>query len=86
MLHDEAIYIHGGQQYHVDRLDWDRRKALRPAGDGGPLHRQRSSKVELKTLESEESRPDEHIGDLGLGEIGLVDKVTVYKKIKLGTP
>ncbi len=27
MLHDEAIYIHGGRQYHVDKLDWDRRKA-----------------------------------------------------------
>jgi DEAD/DEAH box helicase domain-containing protein len=27
MLHDEAIYIHEAVQYHVDKLDWDRRKA-----------------------------------------------------------
>jgi len=27
MLHDEAIYIHEGVQYHIDKLDWDRRKA-----------------------------------------------------------
>jgi len=27
MLHDEAIYIHEAAQYHVDKLDWDRRKA-----------------------------------------------------------
>ena len=27
MLHDDAIYIHESQQYHVDKLDWDRRKA-----------------------------------------------------------
>jgi DEAD/DEAH box helicase domain-containing protein len=26
-LHPSAIYIHQGQQYHVDRLDFDRRKA-----------------------------------------------------------
>ncbi|MBD3221806.1 DEAD/DEAH box helicase [bacterium] len=84
MLHDEAVYIHGAQQYHVDRLDWDRRKAyVQPVTVDHYTDAQR--KVELKTLDAEDSRPDDHVGDLGLGEIGLVDKVTVYKKIKLGT-
>ncbi len=27
MLHDDAIYLHESVQYHVDKLDWDRRKA-----------------------------------------------------------
>ncbi|MDZ7290089.1 MAG: DEAD/DEAH box helicase [candidate division KSB1 bacterium] len=27
MLHDDAIYLHEAVQYHVDKLDWDRRKA-----------------------------------------------------------
>jgi DEAD/DEAH box helicase domain-containing protein len=27
LLHDDAIYIHQSQQYHVDKLDWDRKKA-----------------------------------------------------------
>jgi DEAD/DEAH box helicase domain-containing protein len=27
MLHDDAIYIHEAVQYHVDKLDWERRKA-----------------------------------------------------------
>jgi len=26
-VHPKAIYIHDGQQYHVDRLDFDQRKA-----------------------------------------------------------
>ncbi len=84
MLHDEAIYIHGAQQHHVDKLDWDRRKAyVQPVKVDYYTDAQR--KVELKTLEADDGRPDAHLGDLGLGEIGLVNKVTVYKKIKLGT-
>jgi len=27
MIHDEAIYIHQSQTYHIDQLDWDRRIA-----------------------------------------------------------
>jgi DEAD/DEAH box helicase domain-containing protein len=84
MLHDEAIYIHGAQQYHVDRLDWERRKAyVQPVRVDHWTDAQR--KVELKTLEAEEQRPDAHLGALGHGEIGLVHKVTVFKKLKLGT-
>ncbi|HEV3230709.1 MAG TPA: DEAD/DEAH box helicase, partial [Candidatus Dormibacteraeota bacterium] len=31
LLHDQAIYLHEGAQYHVDRLDWDEKKAyVRP--------------------------------------------------------
>src|SRR5438270_5023935 len=30
-LHEEAIYLHEGAQFHVDRLDWDEKKAyVRP--------------------------------------------------------
>jgi DEAD/DEAH box helicase domain-containing protein len=84
MLHDEAIYIHAAQQYHVDRLDWERRKAyVQPVKVDYYTDAQR--KVELKTLDADEERSDAHLGVLGQGEIGLVNKVTVYKKIKLGT-
>ncbi|MBU1073026.1 DEAD/DEAH box helicase [bacterium] len=83
MLHDGAIYIHGGQQYHVDKLDWDRHKAyVKPVRVDHYTDAQR--KTELKTL-ADEGGEDYALGRKGLGEIGLVSKVTVYKKIKLGT-
>jgi len=83
LLHDEAVYIHGGRQYHVDKLDWDRRKAyVQPVDVDHYTDAQR--KTELKTL-SDEQGEDLSLGRKGLGEIGLVSKVTVFKKIKLGT-
>ncbi len=27
LLHEEAVYLHEGAQFHVDRLDWDEKKA-----------------------------------------------------------
>ena len=83
MLHDEAVYIHGGRQYHVDKLDWERRKAyVNPVKVDYYTDAQR--KTELKTLDVEQTEPLD-LGVRGLGEVGLVSKVTVYKKIKLGT-
>jgi DEAD/DEAH box helicase domain-containing protein len=83
MLHDEAIYIHGAQQYHVDRLDWERREAhVQPVTVDFYTDAQRKS--ELKTLTAESAR-DFFYGGLALGDVGLVSKVTVFKKIKLGT-
>ncbi|PID80313.1 ATP-dependent helicase [bacterium DOLZORAL124_64_63] len=83
MLHDDAVYLHGAQQYHVDKLDWERREAhVMPVTVEYYTDAQRKS--ELKTLTAEERRPYGY-GELALGEIGLVSKVTVFKKIKLGT-
>jgi DEAD/DEAH box helicase domain-containing protein len=83
MVHDEAIYIHGGRQYHVDHLDWERRRAdVHPVQVDYYTDAQRKS--ELKTLTAE-ARRTEHLGAVATGEIGLVAKVPVFKKIKLGT-
>jgi DEAD/DEAH box helicase domain-containing protein len=83
MLHDEAVYLHGGRQYHVDRLDWERRKAyVQPVRVDHYTDAQRKS--ELKTLTVEDSS-DTHLGSISVGEIGLISKVTLFKKIKLGS-
>lgn len=83
MLHDDAVYMHGAQQYHVDRLDWSRREAhVQPVQVDYYTDAQRKS--ELKTLTADESRPFT-LGNLAVGEVGLVSKVTVFKKIKLVT-
>ncbi len=83
MLHAEAIYMHGGRQHHVDRLDWERREAfVRPVQVDHYTDAQR--KTEIRTLDVE-AQGEAPLGRKGLGEIGLVSKVTVYKKIKLET-
>jgi len=75
MLHDDAVYIHGAQQYHVDKLDWDRRKAyVKPVQVDYYTDAQRKS--ELKTLTAEDGR-DFSCGKLATGDVGLVAKVTV---------
>ncbi|MFT5233426.1 MAG: DEAD/DEAH box helicase domain-containing protein [Candidatus Krumholzibacteriia bacterium] len=83
MLHDDAIYIHGAQQFHVDRLDWERREAhVQPVTVDYYTDAQRKS--ELKTLTADIERPFV-VGQLAVGDVGLITKVTVFKKIKLGT-
>ncbi|MFH1845224.1 MAG: DEAD/DEAH box helicase [bacterium] len=83
MLHDEAIYIHGAQQYHVDKLDWDRRHAyVKPVQVDYYTDAQRIT--ELKTLTVDE-RGDAFLGQLATGDVSLIAKVSVYKKVKLGS-
>ncbi len=83
MLHDDAVYIHGAQQYHVDKLDWERREAhVQPVAVEYYTDAQRKS--ELKTLTADTDRPF-GLGKLVVGEVGLIAKVTVFKKIKLGS-
>jgi len=83
LLHDDAIYIHEGRQHHVDRLDWARREAY--------VHRVQvdyytdaQMKTELHALDCFESE-DAGAGVRAHGEIGLITKATMFKKIKLGT-
>lgn len=83
MVHDDAIYIHGGQQYHVDKLDWERRKAY--------VHEVKVDhytdaqlKSDLKVLEVfEERSAKEH--SAGYGEVIVTSLVTMYKKVKFHT-
>ncbi len=83
MVHDDAIYIHESQQYHVDQLDWDRRKAY--------VHRVQVDyftdaqlKTHLKILEIAEHQEQEY-GSKGYGEIVVNNLATMYKKLKLNT-
>ena len=56
MLHDDAVYLHGAQQYHVDELDWERREAhVQPVTVEYYTDAQRKS--ELKTLAADQDRP-----------------------------
>lgn len=83
MLHDEAIYLHEGQQYEVLRLDWEEKKAyVRKANVD--YYTDADLAVRLQVLES---FAEERVkGALrAWGEVALTILATIFKKIKLNT-
>jgi DEAD/DEAH box helicase domain-containing protein len=93
MLHEDAIYLHEGQQYHVDKLEWEEQKAYVRAVDAD-YYTDAELVVALKILEVAETnrRPDAEEGNLeqgavlrGHGDVMVTAQPTIYKKIKLGT-
>jgi DEAD/DEAH box helicase domain-containing protein len=83
LIHDEAIYLHGGQQYHVDRLDWHEKKAYVRKVDVD-YYTDANLAVDLEVLESFDRSPQpgceaEH------GEVAVREVATIFKKIKLET-
>ena len=82
-LHEEAIYLHEGLQYHVDRLDWNEKKAyVRPVKVDyyTDAHLAVSIKV-LQTLKSSRAQqiPVHH------GEVRVTALPTIFKKIRFHT-
>jgi DEAD/DEAH box helicase domain-containing protein len=83
LVHDDAIYLHEGRQYHVDNLDWERKEAYvtRVKVDYYTDAQIKSEIHALDALEEDVARPGRKVH----GEIGLITKATMFKKIKLGT-
>jgi DEAD/DEAH box helicase domain-containing protein len=81
LVHEQAIYIHEGAQFHVDRLDWDERKAYVTAVDVD-YYTDADQGVTLKVLEVFDET------DTGLrqrGEVMVAWHATLFKKIKFHT-
>ncbi len=83
LLHEDAIYLHQGRQYHVDQLDWDRKEAYVRRVQVN-YYTDAQLKSEIHALDCFESQAVAH-GEKAHGEIGLITKATMFKKIKLGT-
>ncbi|HYP39198.1 MAG TPA: DEAD/DEAH box helicase [Chloroflexia bacterium] len=82
LLHEEAIYLHEGQQFHVDKLDWDEQKAYVRAVDAD-YYTDANLAVTLKVLDIVAPEPpDAHRNH---GEVMVSAQATIYKKIKLHT-
>ena len=81
LVHEDAIYLHETRQYHVDRLDWDERKAyVRPVDVDH--YTQAELAVTLKPLEMFESA-QMPAGMRAHGEVMVATMATIYKKLKL---
>ncbi len=90
LVHDEAIYVHDGAQYHVDRLDWEELKAyVRPVEVD--YYTDAHLAVDLKVLEewdgepgpSSHGQPSVGQPSRGHGEVAVTYLATIFKKIKL---
>lgn len=83
LLHEEAIYIHEGQQYQVEKLDFDDKKAYVRKVDAD-YYTDANLAVELKVIDvfrEEQSTTTEKYS----GEVMVTALVTMFKKIKLYT-
>jgi DEAD/DEAH box helicase domain-containing protein len=83
LLHEEAIYLHEGAQYHVDRLDWDEKKAyVRPVEVDYYTDALTSVAVSvLDTFAGPEGGPL----DRSHGEVKLTSLATTFKKVRFHT-
>jgi DEAD/DEAH box helicase domain-containing protein len=83
LVHDEAIYIHEGEQFHVDKLDWERHRAM--------VHRvnvdyytDAQTKTDIRVMDEFET-VSVNGGEKGHGEVSVTTVATLYKKIKFNT-
>lgn len=84
LLHEEAIYMHQGEQYQVEKLDWEEKKAFVRKVDIN-YYTDANLAVQLDVLDVEK------LQDLGkgieraYGEVTVRVKATLFKKIRFET-
>ena len=83
LVHEDAIYMHESVQFHVDRLDWDERKAYVTRVDVDH-YTYADRAVALKPLETFASAPAVG-GERAHGEVMVASLVSMFKKLKFGT-
>ena len=79
MVHEEAIYIHEGQQYQVERLDLAEKKAYVRAVDAD-YYTDAELAVRVKVLDVRDTRDS-----CSYGDVEVTYLPTIFKKIKLQT-
>jgi len=82
-IHEDAIYIHQGEQYQIDRLDWEGKKAYATPVDVD-YYTQASLAVELRVIDEFEAQRSPKCNKAH-GEVLVSALATIYKKIKLWT-
>lgn len=83
LLHDEAIYLHEGVQYQVEKLDWDHKKAFVRQVDV-EYYTDANLAVQLKVLEIDNTKKREK-SSIHYGDVSINILPSIFKKIKLST-
>ncbi|MGB4124722.1 MAG: Zn-binding domain-containing protein, partial [Dethiobacteria bacterium] len=82
LVHEEAIYLHGGRQYQVERLDFAEKKAYVRAVEVNYFTDAHLS-VDLKVLDT--FARDEKQVCRAWGEVRIIALVSMFKKIRFNT-
>lgn len=83
LIHEGAIYLHGGESYLVRKLDWEGRRAEVEPVDAG-YYTQASASVRAEVLGVEQQA--EGAGTLRAhGPVKIRSRATSYKKVRLYT-
>ena len=80
LLHEEAIYIHQGTQFQVEKLDWEEKKAYVREVDVD-YFTDANLAVELKVLEEDKSA-NFKTATVSYGDVSLLAIPTIFKKIR----
>ncbi|MFJ5757764.1 DEAD/DEAH box helicase [Neobacillus sp. NPDC093182] len=83
LLHDEAIYLHQGTQFQVEKLDWEEKKAFVREVDVD-YFTDANLAVQLKVLEEDKLNQLEY-AEVGYGDVSVRAMATIFKKIKFET-
>jgi DEAD/DEAH box helicase domain-containing protein len=83
LLHEEAVYLHEGAQYHVGRLDWDEKKAyVRPVEVD--YYTDALASVSVQVLDTF-GGPDGEGLSRAHGEVKVTSLASMFKKIRFHT-
>ena len=83
LLHENAIYMHEGQQYQVEKLDFDACKAFVRQVDVG-YYTDADLNVNLAPLDVGEEREEGGV-TVALGEVRVLAHVSMFKKMRFDT-
>ena len=83
LLHEEAIYLHQGIQFQVEKLDWEEKKAFVREVDVD-YFTDANLAVELKVLSEDKSAQYEG-AVVSYGDVSLLAIPTIFKKIRFNT-
>lgn len=82
-LHEGAIYLHDGQQYAVESLDWEAGvAAVRPVDVNFFTEASETTRIDVQRVLEEHTTADL---TLALGEVLVTTRVTSYRRLSLGS-
>ncbi|MGH7760305.1 MAG: DEAD/DEAH box helicase [Candidatus Dormibacteraceae bacterium] len=83
LLHEEAVYLHESAQYHVDRLDWDEKKAyVRPVEVD--YYTDALASVTVRVLDTFDGPAGDGVMR-SHGELKITSLASMFKKIRFHT-